>query len=180
MKKYTILRVYRDDNALYPESEYLAVVDNRDCYLVDLISYDYPEWTNAVIRFLQPVWTSDPGLLNNTTSALAGWHFLLDTEHIREVQAWEVVANHQPADVVIEQHAADDPGKGTDNRDERFELAERVLTFIKPIPSLGNYVPRHFPAYLANRFTTAQLREGLVHLQAGKTVEFRYREYSQI
>lgn len=194
MASYTTLRVYRDDNMLYPESEYVAVVDNRDCYLVEPVSVG-PDWTHVRIRFLKPIWTSDPGLLDNTVSAREGWHFLLESEYIDEVQNWEVVEQRPVADVIIEQIPGYRPAlrpkeqrispmdtRPSDEHMEALELAKIALTYINPMPERAGDnppYPYHFVGPLANRFTKEQLREGIEYLMEGKTVEFRYEEYGR-
>jgi hypothetical protein len=169
-----MIRVYRDDNSFYEESEYLAVVDNQQCYLVDIVSIDLPEWNNAVIRFLCEVTlTPDPGLLNHTTSAWAGWHFLIEPENIREVQNYEIVEEHIVADVIMKGSIQRDLSLRTSN------LVEIVLSWMKPTVQAGYRFTRHFPYGLGRRFTDEQLQEAIQHLQQGEKVEFRYQEYGE-
>lgn len=174
MESYTSLRVYRDDNSFYTESEYLAVVDNKQCYLVEIVSVDLPEWKNAVIRFLCEVTlTPDPGLLDNTTSALAGWHYLIEPKNIKEVQNWEVVEQRTPATVIIE---------GSVKRDlslDTSELVKIVLSWMKPTPQATYSFSSRFPYYLGRRFSDEQLRDAIHHLQQEQKVEFRYQEYGR-
>jgi hypothetical protein len=178
MRPPVSVRVYRDDNLFYDESEYLAVVGSKDCFLVDLVSVQLPEWEHAVLRFICPIsLTPDPGLLNNTTSALAGWHFLLDTEHIQEVENWEVVEQRTPADVVISAQIYPPSYRKEEATLHTGQLVKAIHERMKPTPQADYpYSPR-FPLYLGCRFTDEQLTEAISALSQGKTVEFRYQEY---
>ncbi len=85
-----VIRIYRDDD-MHEGQEYVAVVNNQRCYECAILTVMIPEWKHATVRLMRPIETPHLGLLDNTVGALGGWHYLLNTADIDELQNTAVI-----------------------------------------------------------------------------------------
>lgn len=86
------IRVYRDDNSTI-DPEYLAVINDQECYIAELLQVALPEWSQAKVRLGKHIRPPHSGLLDGSVAVNEGWHYLLETGGIIEV-TWRPDRGH--------------------------------------------------------------------------------------
>jgi len=187
----TQIRVYRDDDALYKESDYVALVDNKYLYLATLIHAQIPDWNQSIIELLMPIFCPEPGLFSGTVGTLGGWHYLLDTENIQEVRNQPILEHRFPGDhaFVVEEKSENllqeldmyhpEYHVYRNKKKERFHHADGILTTLQEHGVLLPIEYGFLTNTLATRFSVEQFQKALPHAQAGEEVFFRFHEWGQ-